>query len=67
MELKTVDGLGDGAYWFNIGGNSRSGIVLSVMRNPRHWLAVSESSSGQEEAVTVSRLSAVAKAALGRF
>jgi hypothetical protein len=67
VELKTVDGLGDGAYWFNIGGGSRSGIVLSVMRNPRHWLAVSESSSGQEESVTVSRLSAVAKAALGRF
>ncbi len=64
---KTIEGLGDGAYWYNIGGNRRSGVVVNVMRNPRYWLAISESSSGQEEAATVSRLTEVTRHALGRL
>jgi len=62
-----IDGVGDAGYWFNIGNEHRSSVVVNVMRNPRYWLTVSESSSGQEEAVTVSRLTEVAKAALGRL
>ena len=64
---KTIEGLGDGAYWYNIGGNSRSGVVLNVMRNPRYWLTISESSSGQDEPATVSRLTEVARQALARL
>lgn len=62
-----IDGVGDAGYWFNIGNERRSSVVVNVMRNPRYWLTVSESSSGQQEAVTVSRLTEVAKAALGRL
>jgi len=62
-----IEGVGDAGYWFNIGNERRSGIVVNVMRNPRYWLSISESSSGQEEAVTVSRLTELAKAALGRL
>ena len=64
---KTIEGLGDGAYWYNIGGNRRSGVVLNVMRNPRYWLTISESSSGQEEPPIVSRLTEVARQALARL
>ena len=63
----TIEGVGDAGYWFNVGNERRSAVVVNVMRNPRYWLSVSESSSGQEEAVTVSRLTEVAKAALGRL
>jgi hypothetical protein len=59
--------VGDAGYWFNIGNDRRSGVVVNVMRNPRYWLSVSESSTGQEEAVIVSRLTEVARKALGRL
>lgn len=62
-----IDGVGDAGYWFNVGNDRQSAVVVNVMRNPRHWLSVSESSVGQEEAVTVSRLTEVAKAALGKL
>lgn len=62
-----IEGVGDAGYWFNIGNDRRSGVVVNVMRNPRYWLSVSESSTGQEEAVTVSRLTEVARKALGRM
>ena len=62
-----ITGLGDSAYWVNLGSDRRSAVAVNVQRNPRYWLSVSESSSGQEEAVTVSRLTEVAKAALGRL
>jgi hypothetical protein len=62
-----IEGVGDAGYWYNAGGDRRSAVVVNIMRNPRYWLNVSESSSGQEEAVTVSRLTDVAKTALGRM
>lgn len=62
-----IEGVGDAGYWYNAGSDRRSAVVVNVMRNPRYWLAISESSSGQEEAVTVSRLTEMAKAALGRL
>jgi hypothetical protein len=62
-----ITGLGDSAYWVNLGSDRRSAVAVNVQRNPRYWLSVSESSSGQEEAVTVSRLTEVAKAVLGRL
>lgn len=62
-----IEGAGDAGYWFNVGNDRQSAVVVNVRRNPRHWLSVSESSFGQEEAVTVSRLTEVAKAALGRI
>jgi hypothetical protein len=62
-----IAGLGDGAYWVNLGSDRRSGVAVNVQRNPRYWLSVSESSSGQEEATTVSRLTEIARQALGRL
>lgn len=62
-----IDGVGDAGYWFNVGNERQSAVVVNVMHNPRHWLTISESSVGQEEAVTVSRLTEVAKAALGKL
>lgn len=62
-----IEGVGDAGYWYNAGGDRRSAVVVNIMRNPRYWLNVSESSSGQEEAVTISRLTDVARTALGRM
>lgn len=62
-----IEGVGDAGYWYNAGGDRRSAVVVNVMRNPRYWLSVSESSSGQEEPVTISRLTDVARTALGRM
>ncbi len=62
-----IEGVGDAGYWYNVGSDRRSAVVVNVMRNPRYWLTISESSSGQEEPVTISRLTDVARTALGRM
>jgi hypothetical protein len=62
-----IEGVGDAGYWFNIGNERRSGVVVNIMHNPRQWLSVSESSTGQEEKVIISRLTEVARKALGRL
>lgn len=59
-----IPGLGDGAYWVNAGTAQRSAIAINVQHNPRIWLTVSESSVGQDTALTVDRLTAVARQAL---
>lgn len=67
--VKTTDvpGLGDGAFWFNPGSTRRTAVTLNVKHDPRQWLAVSESSSGQAVDKTVECLRAVALQALGRL
>lgn len=67
--VKTTDvtGLGDGAFWFNPGSERRTAVTLNVKHNPRHWLAVGESSAGQPVEKTLERLKAVARLALARL
>jgi hypothetical protein len=61
-----IPGLGDGAYWVNLGGQ-RSGVSVNVKHDPRTWLTVSESSSGQDVSLTVDRLTAIARGVLARL
>jgi len=61
-----IPDLGDGAYWVNLGGR-RSGVSVNVRHNPRTWLTVSESSSGQEVGLTVDRLTRIARGVLARL
>lgn len=62
-----VPGLGDGAYWANLGSDRRSAVAVNVKHDPRIWLTVSESSSGQEVGLTVERLTGVAQRVLERL
>lgn len=61
-----IPGLGDGAYWVNLGGQ-RSGVSVNVKHDPRTWLTVSESSSVQDVSLTVDRLTAIARGVLARL
>lgn len=58
-----IPGLGDGAYWVNLGAR-RSAVTVNVRRNPRIWIALSESSNGQDVTQTVDRLTSLARQAL---
>jgi hypothetical protein len=61
-----IPGLGDGAYWVNLGGQ-RTAVTVNVKHDPRIWLAVSESSRGQEVSMTVGHLGDVARRVLSRL
>jgi hypothetical protein len=62
-----LPGLGDAAYWVNLGSASRSAVAINVKQGSRRWLTVSESSSGQSVDDTVARLTTIAKSALGKL
>jgi hypothetical protein len=62
-----IPGLGDGAYWVNLGSERRSAVAVNVSQKPRMWLTVSESSSGQPVELTVERLITVAQNVLRRL
>jgi len=62
-----VAGLGDGAYWINLGSAQRSGVAINVDHGNVHWLTVSESSSGVSVDETAARLTKLAGIALGRL
>ena len=62
-----VSGLGDGAYWVNLGSAQRSAVAVNVDHGARHWLTVSESSSGANVDETAAQLTKLAAIALGRF
>lgn len=62
-----IAGLGDDAYWVNLGSDRRSAVAVNVRHEPRMWLTVSESSAGQEVQLTVERLTGLARRALARL
>jgi hypothetical protein len=69
LNAKPIDlpGLGDAAYWVNLGSASRSAVAINVKQGSRRWLTVGESSSGQSVDETVARLTTIAKSALGKL
>jgi hypothetical protein len=69
LNAKPVDvaGLGDGAYWVNLGSTQRSAFALNVKDGARRWLTIGESSSGQRDEETLSRLTKLAGLALAKL
>jgi hypothetical protein len=69
LNAKPVDvtGLGDGAYWVNLGSTRRSAFALNVKNGARRWLTVGESSSGERDEDTVARLTKLAELALAKL
>lgn len=70
-QLKTtpvdVPGLGDAAYWVNLGSANRPSIQLNVFKGPRVWLVFSASAAGLNVDAAVGHLTNVAQAALARL
>ena len=62
-----VPGLGDAAYWVNLGSANRPSIQLNVFKGPRVWLVFSASAAGLDVDATVARLATLAGAAVGRI
>lgn len=62
-----VPGLGDAAYWVNLGSASRPSIQLNVFKGPRVWLVFGASTAGMDAHATVEHLTTLAHAALIRL
>ena len=62
-----VPGLGDGAYWVNLGSRTRPVISLNVLKGKRLWLVFSASASGLATETALAGLTKAAKATLGRL
>lgn len=62
-----VQGLGDAAYWVNLGSASRPSIQLNVFKGPRLWLVFSASAAGLDVNTALEHLTTLAQAALGRL
>ena len=62
-----VTGLGDAAYWVNLGSANRPSIQLNVFKGPRVWLVFSASAGGLNVDATVEHLTKIAQAALARL
>lgn len=71
MRLKTtpidVPGLGDAAYWVNLGSSTRPVIELNVFKGRRLWLIFSATGSKLDPEGAVADLAKLAEAALGRL
>ena len=71
VRLKTtpidVPGLGDAAYWVNLGSSTRPVIELNVFKGRRLWLIVSATGSKLDPEGAVADLSKLAETALGRI
>lgn len=61
-----VPGLGDAAYWVNMGSASRPDIQLNVFTGRRVWLIFGASAAGLDADTAVQHLTQLAKAALTR-
>lgn len=61
-----VAGLGEGAYWVNMGSASRPSIQLNVFRGKREWLILSASGRPVEPAAAVDQLKRLALATFAR-
>jgi len=62
-----IAGLGDAAYWVNLGSAQRSSIAVNVKHAPRQWLTVGESSAGDRVEESVDRLTKIARKALAQL
>lgn len=62
-----VPGLGDAAYWVNLGSSTRPIIQLNVLKGTRLWLIFSASASQLGTDTALAGLTKVAKATLGRL
>lgn len=62
-----VPGLGDAAYWVNLGSASRPSIQLNVFKGPRVWLIFSASAAGLDVDAAVEHLTAIARVSLSRL
>ena len=62
-----LPGLGDAAYWINLGSANRPSIQVNVFKGPRVWLIFSASAAGLDANATVEHLAKIAEAALGRL
>lgn len=62
-----VPGLGDAAYWINLGSSTRPIIELNVFRGKRLWLIFSATASKLGTDTALAGLTKVAEATLGRL
>lgn len=62
-----VKGLGDAAYWVNLGSAKRPIIQLNVLKGKRLWLIFSASAAGLNTDAALANLTTVAKATLARL
>ena len=62
-----VPGLGDAAYWVNLGSANRPSIQLNVFKGPRVWLIFSASAAGLDVSAAVEHLTTLAQATLPRL
>jgi hypothetical protein len=62
-----VPGLGDAAYWVNLGSSTRPIIQLNVLKGRRLWLIFSASASKLASDTALAGLTKVAKATLARL
>ena len=61
-----VAGLGEGAYWVNMGSASRPSLQLNVFRGKREWLILSASGRPVEPAAALDQLKNLALATFAR-
>lgn len=62
-----VSGLGDSAYWINLGSSALPNIQLNVFKGQRVWFIFSATTWRLETDTALSGLTKVAEASLGRF
>jgi len=61
-----IVGVGDGAYWVNLGSSARPSRQLAVAKGKRLWLTFGESSPALSDAEAVARLTRLAKSGLAK-
>ena len=61
-----VAGVGDGAFWVNLGSSARPIRQLTVAKGKRIWLTFGEGSPALSDAEAVERLTRLAKSGLGK-
>ncbi len=61
-----IAGVGDGAYWVNLGSSARPVRQLAVAKGKRLWLTFGEGSPALSDAEAVERLTRLAKFGLGK-
>jgi hypothetical protein len=61
-----VSGLGDGAYWINIGSTTSPSIQINVFRGKREWLIFSSFGGKVDSNTALANLTKIAKATLAR-
>jgi len=62
-----VPGLGDAAYWINLGSSTRPVIELNVFKGKRLWLIFSATASKLDTYTALAGLTKMAEATLGRL